>query len=105
MIDFVKEFKEYLPGWCEKKMQPMPKENTDRWNMAWYDFMNDVLLPKWDDIAQSYKHMQFKIHNPQTEDNSVSITSNTQETQEIVQECKLSEWEKVQQLLKSNKTL
>lgn len=105
MIDFIEEFKEYLPQWCDKNMMPKPKEGTDKWNMAWYDFMNDVLTPRFNDIAQHYKNMKFKTKHEQQLYDSMSI--NTKDNSTIQdngatqeQQGELSDWEKVQQLLK-----
>ena len=44
-MDLMKEFEEYLPKWAEEKMQPIPtQEHTERWNIAWGDFLKEHLF-------------------------------------------------------------
>ena len=99
MIDFIKEFKEYLPKWCEKKMLPMPKEGSDKWNMAWYDFMKEELNPRWEEIANSYKQMRFKTKEEAAQEKQQQAIPPVQEIEEVEEQPK-SEWERVQELLK-----
>lgn len=97
-MDVMKEFENYLPKWSEEKMQPIPtRKHMDKWNIAWRDFIKEYMQPRWHELAEEYRSMQFKTSDyieplPEVEEEP--------EPEVIVEEEQLSEWEKVQKFLK-----
>ena len=103
-MDMFKEFEEYLPRWSEEKMQPMPtKEHPDRWSIAWKDFVNEVLTPRREELVADYLAMKFKTKGDAMKKEVKEDVVETSSVEEPVKE--LSEWEKVQALLKKNSWL
>lgn len=97
-MDFMKEFKEYLPKWSEEKMQPIPTEDTpDRWSLAWKDFMNEYLSTKRDEIIAEYKAMKFKTKGDLKKEPVKEVVEEIPKN-----EPELSEWEKVKAMLDGN---
>jgi len=99
-MDFMKEFEEWLPKWSEEKGQPIPtEENADRWSVAWRDFVNEYLAEKKDEIVSEYKNMKFKTR-ADLKTKPVVKQVEPEVVEEPVKE--LSEWEKVQAMLKKS---
>ena len=90
-MDILKAFKEDLPKWCNEKKQPMPKENSNKWYVAWYDFTRTYLKDHYEEIAQDYKNMTLKT--------TYEIKQPIIEIEEEIPVEK-SDWEKVQEYLK-----
>ena len=110
-MDLMKEFEEYLPKWAEEKMQPIPtQEHTERWNIAWGDFLKEHLSEKYDEMANEYLNMQYKTvgernlelqaRKKSAEKVAEEVVEETVEPVEVVKEpVKQSSWEKVQAIL------
>ena len=98
-------FEEFLPNWAKQNNQPIPTKNTDRWYLAWHDFVKTELNSKWLQISQEYKNMQFKTsHDLRQELLQKQLEKQTEQIAEKEvpnTEPVLSDWEKVQQLRKN----
>lgn len=95
-MDILKEFENYLPKWSEEKHLPIPtKQQADRWNVAWSDFVKDFLNPNYKELAQEYKNMQLK---PKDYVETVEEEEEEEQIEEPVQE-QLSDWELVQKFM------
>ena len=121
-MDLMKEFEEYLPRWSEEKMLPIPTiKHPDRWSVAWNDFIKDVVTPRREEIVAEYKTMKFKTvgmaekekrakeketekENLSTEnDNATTINKSEQiEQKEETKQKPLTEWERVQAIMRGD---
>ena len=125
----MKEFEEYLPIWSEEKMLPIPTiKHPDRWAVAWGDFIKEVITPRKQELIDDYTAMKFKTvgmaekekrekereeREKQEQEQNVAListsTSNsnpnvnailTDVNESTVEEKPMTEWEKVQAILK-----
>lgn len=106
-MDIMKEFEEYLPKWAEEKNQPLPtKELSDRWTVAWLDFVKEVLTPRRSELIADYKAMTLKTFGDLDKEKAKEEEKQKKEEQieqHIVEETKeLTEWEKVKAMLNKN---
>ena len=128
-MDIMKEFEEYLPIWSEEKMLPIPTiKHPDRWAVAWGDFIKEVITPRKQELIDDYTAMKFKTvgmaekekrekereeREKQEQEQNVAListsTSNsnpnvnailTDVNESTVEEKPMTEWEKVQAILK-----
>ena len=101
-MDIIKEFEEeYLPRWSEEKMQPIPtREQSERWYIAWQDFMNEVLTKKYSEVNHFYTNMEYKSERQ----NNVEIIPMEQfdNTEVTKPEKKKSNWELVMEKRKKS---
>ena len=103
-MDFMKEFEAYLPKWAEQKMQPIPtRDHPDRWSLAWKDFVTEELTKRKDEIIEEYRNMKFKTVGDVRREKKAA-TEKVSEQVELLPEPKeekpLTEWEKVQAMMK-----
>ena len=42
-MDVLSLFEEFLPNWAKQNNEPIPTKNTDRWYLAWHDFVKTEL--------------------------------------------------------------
>lgn len=108
-MDIMKEFENWLPKWSEEKMQPIPdREHPDRWAVAWKDFQNEFLRENHDKLVEEYKSMTLKTHGmlekeKKEKEREERQKQREQELESVQEEEKsMSEWEKVQAMLKKN---
>lgn len=110
--DVIKDFEEnYLPEWCHKKHLPKPKQQfTEHWQLAWVDYIKEVLNPEWESIRSSYLSMDYKVLNPNKE--LMETVNQTYQQQEELQQLlseiqpeteQKSDWEIVQEMLKNKR--
>lgn len=103
-MDVMKEFEEhYLEKWAKEKHQPVPtRNNMDRWNVAWADFVKEVLVTNYDEISQEYRDMEYKTMEHVFKEKIEKEKEKAIEEQEQPIEPEKSDWEKVQELLNKN---
>ena len=118
-MDIMKEFEEYLPIWSEEKMLPIPTiKHPDRWAVAWGDFIKEVITPRKQELIDDYTAMKFKTvgmaekEKREKEQNVALISTSTSNSnpnvnailtdvnESTVEEKPMTEWEKVQAILK-----
>lgn len=101
-MDILQEFEEYLPTWSNEKHLPIPtKQHMDRWYEAWQDFLNEVLIPRYEELQKSYLSMQYKTDELDNNDYIVEDIVKEEIKPEIKQIAK-SNWELVQEKRKKH---
>lgn len=97
-------FEKYLPDWSNKYHKPIPTKNhPEKWNEAWLDFIEDILIPQYDDLKQDYLDLSLKIDTYNLDnDKSLEIskkinTENNLDTSQPSNTSKKSNWELVQE--------
>lgn len=95
-MDVITEFEKYLPEWAHKKHYPVPKKKDKHWQEAWLNFMQEVLVPQWDEFKDYYNNIPVLT---KTEERKLKLQDKNklQETKENE-----SSWDKIQQFLKKD---
>ena len=105
-MDFLEQFKTYLVEWCHKKQLPVPKKEWSHyWQLAWKDFMKEVLATNYSEINDYYNSMDLVVpHKDTITQDAVSVKDTT--LQELIEEEPTntkSDWEIVQELMHKKK--
>lgn len=89
-MNILEEFENYKKEYAKKNKLPEITDSINKyWQLAWQSFMNEVLVPNWQDIKDSY------LDN--TPNKPIKDETNGIAEEETVEE---SAWSKVKNYLK-----
>ena len=100
-MDLMEEFDKYLKTWSKKNHLPCPSIDkiTKNWQLAWNDFLKDVMEPKWEEQKQEFLNMKLLTKEEQRKREEES--KKKEEIEEEFTLDKETDWDKVKKLMES----